>query len=135
MERHMWVVRRFLLIIAAAWALSGPAMAAEFRPFDQAAFEAAQAEGRPIFIAVAANWCPTCRAQTPIIRATAADPAFENMVIFRLVYDRQRPAWRALRVTRQSTLIAFRGRQETGRLVAATDPARIEQLMRSATQQ
>ncbi len=128
-------VRRLLLAVAVAWAFGCEAFAAEFRAFDQTAFAAAQAEGRPILIEVFAPWCPTCRAQAPIVRATAQDPRFANMVIFRIDYDRQRNAWRALGVRRQSTLIAFRGARETGRLVAATDPARIEALMGSAIPQ
>jgi thiol-disulfide isomerase/thioredoxin len=122
-------------LIAAIWAVTGAAAAAEFRPFDQAAFEQAQADGRPILIEVFAPWCPTCRAQSPIVRATAADVAFANLIVFRIDYDNQRAAWRALNVRRQSTLIAYNGARETGRLVAATDPNRIETLMRSALAQ
>lgn len=130
----MTIVRRLFIILAAVWAITGAAAAAEFRAFDQAAFAAAQAEGRPILVEVFAPWCPTCRAQAPIVRATATDPAFANMVIFRIDYDHQRAAWRGLNVRRQSTLIAFNGARETSRLVAATDPERIGALMRSATE-
>lgn len=128
----MAVVRRLVLTLVAAWAVSGVAAAAEFRAFNQSDFANARAEGRPILVEVFAPWCPTCRAQAPIIRATARDPDFANLIVFRINYDRQRESWRALGVRRQSTLIAFRGAHETGRLVAATDPARIEALMRSA---
>lgn len=131
----MIIVRRALILFAAVWALGGVAAAAEYRDFDQAAFAQAQAQGRPILIEVFAPWCPTCRAQSPIVRATAADAAFANMVVFRIDYDNQRTAWRALNVRRQSTLIAFHGGRETGRLVAATNPGRIETLMRSALSQ
>jgi len=128
----MTVVRRALILIAAIWAVTGAAAAAEFRSFDQAAFAEAQAEGRPILVEVFAPWCPVCRAQAPIVRTTAADQAFANLIVFRIDYDNQRAAWRALNVRRQSTLIAYNGARETGRLVAATDPDRIEGLMRSA---
>lgn len=120
--------------MATLWALSGgAAYAAEFRDFDRAAFVEAQAAGRPILVDVAADWCPVCRAQAPIIEATAADAAFDNLIVFRIDYDRQRAEWRQLNVRRQATLIAFNGSRETGRLVAATDPTAIEELMRSAT--
>lgn len=128
----MTIVRRAFILIAAVWTVSGVAVAAEFRNFDQAAFEQAQAEGRPILVEVFAPWCPTCRAQSPIVRATAADPAFAELIVFRIDYDNQRAQWRALNVRRQSTLIAYNGTRETGRLVAATDPDRIDGLMRSA---
>lgn len=124
---------RRTIVVAVCWVFSASAaFAAEFRDFDQAAFLEAQAAGRPILIDVAADWCPVCRAQAPIIRDTAANAAFDNLIVFQIDYDHQRPAWRQLNVRRQATLIAFRGARETGRLVAATDAAAIEGLMRSA---
>ena len=128
----MTIIRRVLILIAVAWTVTGAAAAAEYRAFDQAAFAQAQSEGRPILVEVFAPWCPTCRAQSPIVRTIAADAAFANLVVFRIDYDNQRDEWRALNVRRQSTLIAYNGARETGRLVAATSPDRIEILMRSA---
>jgi thioredoxin 1 len=128
----MTIIRRALILIAVAWTVTGAAAAAEYRAFDQAAFAQAQAQGRPILVEVFAPWCPTCRAQSPIVRTIAADAAFANLVVFRVDYDNQREEWRALDVRRQSTLIAYNGARETGRLVAATSPDRIETLMRSA---
>ena len=128
----MTIIRRALILIAVAWTVTGAAAAAEYRAFDQAAFAQAQAQGRPILVEVFAPWCPTCRAQSPIVRTIAADAVFANLVVFRIDYDNQRDEWRALKVRRQSTLIAYNGARETGRLVAATSPDRIETLMRSA---
>jgi thiol-disulfide isomerase/thioredoxin len=128
----MTIIRRALILIAVAWTVTGAAAAAEYRAFDQAAFAQAQSEGRPILVEVFAPWCPTCRAQSPIVRTIAADAVFANLVVFRIDYDNQRDEWRALNVRRQSTLIAYNGARETGRLVAATSPDRIETLMRSA---
>lgn len=130
----MTFIRRAFLVIAVAFALPGAAFAADFQAFDQAAFAAAQAEGRPILVEVAADWCPTCRAQAPIVRQTAADPAFVNLVVFRIDFDRQREAWRGLGARQQSTLIAFSGARETDRAVGVTDARRIATLMRSTVQ-
>ncbi|OQW60454.1 MAG: hypothetical protein A4S17_00755 [Proteobacteria bacterium HN_bin10] len=128
----MTFIRRAVILVAVAWAMTGAAAAAEFRAFDRAAFLQAQAEGRPILVEVFAPWCPTCRAQAPIVRSIANDAAFANLIVFRIDYDNQREEWRALNVRRQSTLIAYRGARETDRLVAATSPERIGSLMRSA---
>jgi thiol-disulfide isomerase/thioredoxin len=128
----MTIIRRALLLVAVMWTMTGAAAAAEFREFDQGAFAQAQADGRPILVEVFAPWCPTCRAQSPIVRTIAADRSFAELVVFRIDYDNQRDAWRALNVRRQATLIAYSGARETGRLVAATSPERIESLMRSA---
>lgn len=129
----MQFARRTIVMLAVFWTVStSAAFAAEFRNFDSAAFAEAQAAGRPILIDVGADWCPVCRAQAPIIRDRAANADFANLIVFRIDYDNQRAAWRQLNVRRQATLIAFHGAHETGRLVAATDPAAIEGLMRSA---
>ncbi len=41
--------------------------AAEAVPFTKEQFAATQDAGKPILIDIAASWCPTCRAQAPII--------------------------------------------------------------------
>lgn len=130
----MTFVRRFIFLLALAVTAPTAAFAAEFRAFDQTAFAAAQAAGRPILVEVAADWCPVCRAQAPIIRQSAADPAFEDLVVFRIDYDSQREAWRSLGARQQSTLIAFAGARETDRAVGVTDTRRIAALMRSTVQ-
>lgn len=114
---------------AAALMLGSAAQAAEQRPFDRAAFEAAQAAGRPILVDVYADWCPTCRAQAPAIAGAVQGAQYRQLVVFKLNFDKQKADWRQMRVQRQSTLIAFNGHRETGRVVGETDPAAIAQLI------
>lgn len=124
--------RRQLLTAAfavAALILGAPAHAAEQRPFDRAAFEAAQAAGRPILVDVYADWCPTCRAQAPAVAAAIGGAQYRQLVVFKLNFDKQKADWRQMGVQRQSTLIAFNGRRETGRVVGETDPTAIAQLI------
>jgi len=52
-------------LFATAMLAVAPAHAAEFRDFDQAAFAAAQAAGRPILLDVHAWWCPVCASDRP----------------------------------------------------------------------
>lgn len=131
----MTINRRTFL--AAAVALSAavtfsPASAQQVGPFDMKSFEKARAEGKSIFIDVAAPWCPVCKRQEPIIKSLLKQPAFKNMAVFTVDFDNQKDALKALGVTRQSTLIAFKGRNETMRNVGVTDQKAIEDLMRSA---
>jgi thioredoxin 1 len=123
--------RRHLLAAAAFTAafpvLSAPA--AEKRPFETAAFEAAQKAGRPILIDVFAPWCPTCRAQAPILSRLTREPRFKNLVFFQIDYDSQKDALRKLNARQQSTLIVFKGRKETGRSVGDTSEASIAGLL------
>lgn len=109
------------------------AAAAERKPFDTQTFQAAQAAGAPILVEISAPWCPTCRAQKPIIEALASQPAQKNLIIFEVDFDTQKPEVRALRAQSQSTLIAYRGKTETARSVGDTNPTSIAALVTSVS--
>ena len=69
------IAHRVLLaagILAAVMLGSLPAIAADWRPFTQAEFSAAQKDGKPILVDIFAPWCPTCRAQKPILEELTA---------------------------------------------------------------
>ena len=79
--------RRSLLAAVALLLPASLARAATQGPFDQAAFAAAQAAGKPILVAVHASWCPTCAKQRPIIADLAAAPANKDLMIFVVDFD------------------------------------------------
>lgn len=130
----MTLLRSTLLALAACVALLGslPASAAEWKDFDANAFAAAQQEGKPILIDVFAAWCPVCRAQNPILVQLTREPKYKDMVVFKVEFDDQKDALRALNAQRQSTLIVFKGEKETGRSVGDTNSGSIEALLDSA---
>jgi len=123
--------RRSLLLaaVAASAAVSAPALAAGPQPFDDAAFAAAQKAGKPIFVAIHASWCPTCKAQTPILADLMADSKFENLVYLVVDFDSQKDVVRRFRARMQSTLIAFKGASEEGRSVGDTNRGSIASLL------
>ena len=121
--------RRALLVAGLTLALIGPAVAVERLPFDQAAFEQAQAAGLPILVHVTADWCEVCQAQKPIVSALTARSALSAMKVFNVDFDTQKDLLRAFRVQFQSTLIVFKGAAETGRSTGVIDPAAIEALL------
>lgn len=90
--------------------ISIPAQAAEFHKFDRAAFDAAQAQRRPILIDAAASWCPVCASQDHTIKRTATAREYEKLIVFRIDYDGHKPERKAFGVTRHATLIWLRGR-------------------------
>ena len=127
--------RRHLLATAAATAafVAAPiASAADRKPFDQKAFDAAQASGKPILVEVSAPWCPTCKAQAPILSRLRGDQRFTQLVSFNIDFDSQKDLLRKFNVQKQSTLIVFKGRQETGRSTGDTNAASIEALLAKA---
>lgn len=118
-----------LVAVAATAMAFVPAAAPASVDFNRAAFEQAQAQDKRILIDVWAPWCPTCRAQAPIIDRVAAARGNEDLVVFRVHFDDQKAEVRRFGAQRQSTLIAYRGARETGRLVADTNPDRIAALV------
>ena len=112
-------------------AITSPAPAAEAQAFSPAAFDAAKAAGRPILIDVSAPWCPTCKAQRPILTKLEAEPRFKDLVVFSVDFDSQKDVLRTFNVRMQSTLICFKGSQETARSTGDTKPASLAQLLRT----
>ena len=101
-----------LLFASAAWAAG--------KPFNQASFEAAQAAGKPILLEIHADWCPTCRAQDPIISELMRDAKNADFVILRVDFDNQKEVVKRLRAQYQSTLIVFKGKKEVSRSTGET---------------
>ena len=58
-----------------------------------------------------------------------AEPRFADLAVFHVDFDTQKDALRKFNAQKQSTLIVFKGVNETGRSVGATDPLSIEELL------
>ncbi len=111
--------------------LAAPALAsaAEVTPFTPAAFTAAQKAGEPILVEITAPWCPTCKAQKPILGKLEAQPQFKALHVFEVDFDSQKDVVRGFNARAQSTLIAFKGAQEVARSVGDTQPDSIGELV------
>jgi thiol-disulfide isomerase/thioredoxin len=105
------------------------AAAGDRAAYDQAAFEAAQKAGKPILVEITAPWCPVCKAQAPILNGLRSEPEFKDLQSFYVDFDSQKDLLRAFKVSKQSTLIVFKGATEVGRSTGVTDPAAIEELV------
>ena len=115
--------------IAASAGLAAQAFAFETKPFDAKSFAAAQQAGKPILVAIHASWCPTCKAQRPILSELTAKPEFKDLVYFVVDFDSQKDAVKRFGARVQSTLIAFKGDTETGRSVGDTERSSISALL------
>jgi thiol-disulfide isomerase/thioredoxin len=112
--------------------LVGFVVALDKKPFDAKAFEAAQSAGKPILLEVHAPWCPTCKAQAPILSRLSKEPKFNEMVRFNIDFDSQKALLRQFGVQQQSTLIVFKGKREAGRSTGDTNAGSIEALLGKA---
>lgn len=115
--------------VAASAALIAPAFATEIRTFDLESFTAAQKAGKPILVAIHATWCSTCKVQKAILSGLMSAPKFSDLVYFVLDFDTQKDAMKHFGARERSTLIAFKGETETGRLVGDTEPSSIAALL------
>jgi thioredoxin 1 len=131
----MILTRRFLngaLLMAGALVAAAPLAplwASTAVPFSAEAFKAAQASGSPILVEIHADWCPTCKAQNPILDRLTAEPRFKNLKVFRVDFDAMKPVVREFGAQMQSTLIVFKGSAEQGRSVGDTREASIAALL------
>ena len=112
--------------------MAGAARAAMEAKFDAAAFAAAQAAGKPILVAVHADWCPVCTKQKPILSKLGADPAMKDLMVFVVDFDTQKDVTQRFGVQKQSTLIVFRGNGERDRSVGVSDEAALKALLAKA---
>jgi thioredoxin-like negative regulator of GroEL len=131
----LMISRRNIVILGlAATALaSAPASAAEdILEFTPAGFAAAQKAGKAILVEIHADWCPTCKAQAPIISQLRSDPRFKDLMVFRVDFDSQKDVVRQFGARSQSTLIVFKGSSEAGRSVGDTNRGSIAALLAKA---
>ena len=100
--------------------------------FTQAAFDKAVAAGHPVVVDFQASWCPTCKAQKPIVEALLAEPKRHELTLFAADYDTEAALKKQLRVTQQSTFVVFKGGKEVGRSTGDTSKAGIASLFDKA---
>jgi thiol-disulfide isomerase/thioredoxin len=134
MEELQMIDRRNLLVtsVFAFSLLACPALAAETAPYTAAVFDAAQKANRPILVEIHASWCPTCKAQVPILSEIQKDKAYDNLLVLRVDFDTQKDVLKRFGAQLQSTLITFKNGKETGRSVGDTNAASIAALVAKA---
>lgn len=101
-------------------------------PFDAAKFDSISKEGKPVLIAIHADWCPTCKVQEPLVAELLKTPEFKGITAFRVDFDGQKDAVKRFKTTMQSTLIVFKGSKEVGRSTGDTKKDGIAALLKKA---
>ena len=120
------------LFAAAGLALCAVAAFAGEVPFKQAEFDAALAKGTPVIVDFAASWCPTCKAQKPIVQGLLAEPELKPVTLFLADFDTELALKKQLGVTQQSTFVVFKGGKEVGRSTGQTQKDVISELFHKA---
>lgn len=101
-------------------------------PFNQTRFDAARESGKPVAVVFHADWCPTCRAQAPVLKQLAESPELMSMTVFVANYDTEKALKHSLGVTKQSTIVVFKDGKESARSTGDTQAASLSALLHHA---
>ncbi|HJV25962.1 MAG TPA: thioredoxin family protein [Aromatoleum sp.] len=115
------------LLLASAASL---AAAGEIKPYSPTEFDKLTQAGKPVVVDVTATWCPTCKAQKPIIDSLMQQPAYRDVTLLTVDFDSNSAALKRFKVRMQSTLVAFKGEAEVGRSTGDTTAAGLENLIK-----
>ena len=95
-------------------------------PFDEAAYAKAVANGGPVVVQFHADWCPTCKAQTPIVAEILNEPKMKSVKLFVANFDTEKALRKSLKVSTQGTFVVFKGAKEVARSSGQTNRGEIE---------
>ena len=119
-----------------AFALSFPitimpfvANAADVVPYTAHAFAAAQKAGNPILVEITASWCPTCKAQKPILNKLGSPTRGLRILKFSTSTSIRKGRGALLQSHDAKHAHCFQGRCESARSVGDTNQDSIEALL------
>lgn len=125
-------MKSFLLFLSMLPLLLATSALAEQTPYSQPVFDKLIEDGKPVLVEVHADWCSTCRAQAKVTDALLRVKPYRGIRSLKVDYDNQQDVLKALRVSKQSTLIVFKGGKEVGRSLGDTTPEGIGNLLKKA---
>lgn len=120
-----------ILVLFAAFATFS-SQAAE-QPFDRVAFDAAVKAGQPVAVVFHADWCPTCRAQAPLLKQLVLQPKYKTLTLFVANFDNETQLKRELHVNQQSTIVVFKNGAEINRSTGDTQTDRLDAVLAGAS--
>lgn len=132
------MLRIFALIAAigaltiGAFQITAQANTNGWSSYSASEFKMAQAKGQTIVVDVYADWCPTCRAQAPILDGLRKEQQKNGVKFVKVNFDDEKAFLRMHRIPRQSTVLVFKGEEEVARSIAETNRARLRSVVLSA---
>lgn len=137
MKGHFKMRRRTFIASATAFvALPSAVLAGVGSAYRPGLVNEELAAGKTVFVDFYTDWCTTCRSQEKTVRSLLQEnPAYEQAISFVAVdwdVHANSELARRLNIPRRSTLVALKGNQELGRIVAGTRKADIQALMEAA---
>jgi thioredoxin 1 len=102
---------------------------ADFKSFSKADYDAAIKSGHAVVVDFHASWCPTCKKQEPILNEIVRMKGYENVVTLKADFDKEKDLKKALNVSKQSTVVVFKGGKEVGRSTGSTSKDELKKLI------
>jgi thiol-disulfide isomerase/thioredoxin len=125
-------MKSLVAVALAVFTLFSSLALADEVPFNQARFDAARAAGQPVAVVFHADWCPTCRAQAPVLKELAQSAQFKPVTVFIANFDTEKSLKKSLGVTQQSTIVVFKNGKESARSTGDTQQDNLAALLRHA---
>lgn len=126
--------RPLMIFLVCIVALSPARAAMGWIDYSPERFADAQAAGKTILVDVTADWCPTCKAQQPILDELSTDERLQEVLFIRLDFDVHKDFLQEHRIPRQSTIVIFEGGTEVDRSIAETNRERLSSFVFTAVQ-
>ncbi len=120
-----------LIIALATFVAATTASALDVKPYTDASFAKAQAEGKSTALHFHADWCPTCKKQSSSIELLKAEKNLD-VTIFVANYDLEEPLKKKLGVKGQSTFVVYKGIEEKGRMAGGTSTEAVKAVLMKA---
>lgn len=102
---------------------------ADFKPYSKDMYDAAIKSGQTIVVDFHASWCPTCKKQGPILNEIVNMKGYEKVVALTADYDSEKDLKKSLSVSKQSTIVVFKGGKEVGRKTGVTSKDELKKLI------
>lgn len=125
-------MKTLLALVTTTLVLLTATALADEAPYTAAAFERLISQGQPVVVDFHADWCPTCRAQAPIVRELLTTPELKSVTVLIANYDTELALRKSLNVSKQSTLVVFRHGKDVARSTGDTSRDGLAALLRQA---
>jgi len=132
MTRLFLIIAAIGALVIGAMQLSAQANTTGWTLYDETEFMMAQKKGKTIVVDVYADWCPTCRAQAPILEQLRQERQSGEVLFVKVNFDDEKAFLRTHRIPRQSTILVFKGMDEVARSIAQTDRTRLRGIVLNA---
>ena len=130
------IINIFIIVLLSTFGIISPSYADTHKKcltmalaldYSDEIFSAAQKAGKHIVIDIWKEGCPTCKAQHPTLEK--AKKIYPNAVFLKVDFSNDKDTVRKFQVVKQSTIIVFRGEEETGRVLGETKENKLLELI------